>query len=130
MVTRHILYLTCETDEYTLCVMNSTALENDRDATIRTIRTNLRKRGLKWVTVRGGRGTAWGWITICAAPSKGANRYGNMTEEQRAELATALGLDTVHHQGVSVPAGSDYRAEYIARSEGKTPSVVGVPYWD
>lgn len=109
---------------------SETAPENDRDETIRIIRTNLRNRGLKWVSVKGGRGTAWSWITIKAMPSKGANQWGDLTEAQSAELAAALGLEVVHHQGVSIAASNAYRREYIERSEGKTPSVIAEPYWD
>lgn len=101
----------------------------DRNETIKQIRTNLRSRGLKWVSVTGGRGTAWGWIRISTQPSKG-DEYGNMTEEQRAELAEALGLERVHFQGESIPASSAYYEEYIARSKGETPTRYGEVYWD
>jgi hypothetical protein len=105
-------------------------IADDRALTIATIRTNLRKRGLKWITVKGDRGTAWGWITICAKPSEGADEYGRMTDEQRAQLAAALGVESVHPQGVSIPASGAYRVEYIERSAGQEPTVIGEPYWD
>lgn len=108
--------------------MNPTA--TDRDQAIATIRTNLRRRGLKWISVKGGRGTAWGWITICAMPSKGANTSGDLTPDQQVELTNALGLDSVSRQGESIPASSAYRQEYIDRSAGRTPSQIGTPYWD
>ena len=28
------------------------------------------------------------------------------------------------------PAASDYYQEYIDRATGRTPSVIGIPYWD
>jgi hypothetical protein len=109
--------------------MNSATIS--RDEATRTIRTNLRRRGLGWVSVRGGRGTAWGWITICAMPSKAANEWGSLTPDQQAALASALGIEpTLAHQHVSIPASSAYYAEYIARSAGETPTVYGTRYWD
>ena len=50
-----------------------------------------------------------------------------ITPEERAAL---LGLDNVHMQGVSIPGGSDYYAEYVARAAGLAPVVVGQRYWD
>lgn len=106
-------------------------MEYDRNETIAAIRTNLRARGLKWVSVTGGRGTAYGWITIKAMPSKGRDRYGNLTDEQKVVLGEALGLEgPAHVQGVNIPASTDYRKEYVARSKGETPVVIGMPYWD
>lgn len=103
-------------------------LAGDRDATIRTIRAALRRRtGRPW-SVTGGRGTAWGWIRISAPPARRINHA--MTDDDRRDLAAVLGLDYVHHQGETIPASIDYRAEYIDRAEGRTPSRFGRPYWD
>ena len=52
-----------------------------------------------------------------------------MTEADQSELSELLGV-TVHHQGESVPAQADYRAEYVDRANGRPPSRVGVPSWD
>lgn len=102
----------------------------DRDEAIRQIRAALRRRSGRAWSVTGGRGTAWGWITITAPPARRVE-YGSMSDTDRAELGELLGLDgRAHHQGVSIPAGSDYRAEYIDRAEGRAPTTVGVPYWD
>lgn len=58
-------------------------------------------------------------------------KFGHMAPEERAELAELLGLSRpVHFQGESIPAGGNYRAEYVARAEGRTPVVHGVQYWD
>jgi len=101
----------------------------DRNATIATIRAALRRRtGLTW-SVTGGRGTSWGWIRIQAPPTRRVG-YGYLSDEDRAILARALGLDRIHQQGESIPAGIDYRVEYIDRAEGRTPSRIGQPYWD
>lgn len=129
--------------------------ELKRDEVIATIKRNLEKRsGKKW-SVTGGRGTAWGWLTIDAPPSRrtwfsipkntgnvepGREEYtevslpgkefGHIGPDDRAELAKLLGLDTIHHQGVSIPSGGDYWREYLERSEGKEPTKRGEPYWD
>ena len=102
---------------------------NDRDDTIRIIRDALKRRSGKAWSVTGGRGTAWGWIAITVPPRR-RTEFGGMTDSDRAELAQLLGLDSAHFQGVNIPASSDYRREYIDRAEGRTPSVVGRPYWD
>jgi hypothetical protein len=126
----------------------------DRNATIKAIRQALRKRSGKDWSVTGGRGTAWGWLTIDAPPSRrtwksrvvadckdenGFDVYeqydtgepgGYIGPADRAELARLLGLESVHHQGVSIASSRDYYAEYIDRAEGRTPRKVGVPYWD
>lgn len=105
----------------------------NRDEAITAIRAALRRRSAKKWSVRGGRGTSWGWITIIAPPKR-CDEYGSMSESDRAELADLLGLDAAsaaaHHQGVQIPASTQYRREYIARAEGRKPDVIGTPYWD
>lgn len=131
----------------------ATAIEVDRDSTIKRIRKALNRRSPKSWSVTGGRGTSWGWIHIDAPPSRRTMHCrlkagaistrpedyemvdtgepdGKSTPEDRAELAKLLGLERVHAQGVSIPAGNDYYREYIDRAEGRTPSVQGKPYWD
>lgn len=141
----------------------------DRDTAIKAIRTALRRRSGKTWSVKGGRGTAYGWITISAPPKRlGCARFCRLVDgascadcgrhhtepnarpdgvcakhqcsadcwtayivpEDRRELAALLGLARVHAQGESVPASSDYRAEYVARAEGRAPTVIGEQYWD
>lgn len=100
-----------------------------RDEAICAIRAALRERtGQPW-SVTGGRGTAWGWITI-NAPKKRRGAHSTLTDEDRATLAEALDLGHVHDQGVSIPSGTSYRAEYVARARGEKPTVHGTPYWD
>jgi hypothetical protein len=103
-------------------------MANDRDEAIKAIKNALKARSGKAWSVTGGRGTAWGWITIQSPPSR-RDSYGCMTDADREELGALLGV-RVHAQGESIPAGSDYRREYIARAAGLTPAVVGTPYWD
>jgi hypothetical protein len=100
----------------------------DRDTAIKAIRSALRRRSGKAWSVRGGRGTSWGWITISAAPAR-LGRFGELSDEDRAELERLLGV-TVHSQGVTVAASNDYRREFIARAEGREPEAHGQPYWD
>lgn len=121
----------------------------DRDETIKLIRTALKRRSGKTWSVTGGRGTAWGWLEIDAPPSKRTEKSrpkadnpseyeyydsgtpgGHMTKTCRDELAKLLGLETVHIQGVSIPASNQYYQEYIDRAEGRTPSIIGRQYWD
>lgn len=101
----------------------------DRNTAIAAIRFALQRRtGRAW-SVTGGRGTAWGWITVSSPPARRLD-YGCMTDEDATALAAALGLDRVHQQGVSIPASYGHRAEYVARALGKTPTTYGQTYWD
>lgn len=126
----------------------------DRDEAIDRIRRALKARSGKAWSVTGGRGTAYGWLKIDAPPrrctwhflttgqrdesgydvydevSDPEKPFGHMGPAERAELGQLLGLSDVHHQGVSIPAGSDYREEYAARAEGRPVERFGTPYWD
>jgi len=124
---------------------------SDRNETIKAIRAALKRRSGKPWSVTGGRGTAWGWITVDAPPARqtwesylpegtpdepGAYRArdtgqpgGNTSPGDRDELAALLGLDRVHLP-YSIPASSDYYQEATDRAEGREPSVIGRPYWD
>ncbi len=103
---------------------------DDRDTTIKAIREALRARSDRAWSVRGGRGTSWGWITVVAPPAR-CDAYGSMSETDRVELGALLGLpDGAHHQGVLIPASSAHRREYLARAEGRTPAEIAQPYWD
>jgi hypothetical protein len=103
----------------------------DRNETIKTIRTALRKRSGKAWSVRGGTGTAWGWITISSPPARSADKWGSMTDAEAKELGELLGFDRpVHHQGASIAASDKHYREFIDRAEGRKPSVIGTQYWD
>lgn len=133
----------------------TTATMIDRDTAILRIRKALKVRSGKAWSVTGGRGTAWGWIEIDAPPRRRTwqdvataetdpmsglpvyaevndpdHEFGHMGPDDRTELARLLGLETVHFQGVSIPSGSDYREEYVARAEGREPERFGERYWD
>lgn len=102
----------------------------DRNEAIKAIRSALKQRSGKAWSVKGDRGTAWGWIQISSPPSRRVD-FGYMTEADAEELGRLLDLGRpAHCQGVSIAAGSDYRLEYVARAQGKTPTVHGTPYWD
>jgi hypothetical protein len=109
-------------------VTRPTAAPIDRGEAILAIRAALRARSNRSWSVRGGRGTSWGWITIIAAPKRLVDGF--MTDDDRAELAGLLGLDSVHGQGELIPASSAHRREYLARAQGREPAVRGEPYWD
>lgn len=97
----------------------------ERDEAILRIRTALKKRSGKSWSVRGGSGTAWGWITVDVPPAREANRTAELKE-----LAQLMNVDTIHQQGMDIPASTDYRQEAVDRAEGREPSVYGKPYWD
>lgn len=102
----------------------------DRDETITGIRAALKRRSSKRWSVRGGRGTTWGWITIIAPPAR-RGVYNEMSDEDCKELGELFGLERpAHCQGLTVPASTQYRQEYLARAEGRQPDVIAEPYWD
>jgi hypothetical protein len=102
---------------------------HDRNTAIAAIRDALRRRtGRAW-SVTGGRGTAWGWITVSSPPARRVG-FGYLSDDDATALAAALGLERVHQQGVSIPASYGHRAEYVARALGQTPTVYGQTYWD
>ena len=101
----------------------------DRKEALTRIKRGLESRSGKRWSVKGGRGTAWGWLTVSAMPAA-LDEFGDLRQTDRAELATLLDLPMVHHQGVSIPASSDFWREYVDRAEGTTPTVRGEKYWD
>jgi len=100
----------------------------DRNETIKRIRAGLRKRSGKAWSVKGGRGTAWGWIRVSAPPARLVDGY--ISDDDRRELATLLGIEKIHNQGENIPCSNQYYQEYVDRAEGYIPRVVGRPYWD
>lgn len=99
----------------------------DRNEAIARIKAGLKARtGRSW-SVTGGRGTAWGWITITAPPARRESSV--LQADDQAMLSMALGMN-VHGQGEKVPASNAYRVEFVARAEGRTPEAHGVQYWD
>ena len=99
-----------------------------RNNVIKRIKAGLAKRGFEY-SVTGGRGTAWGWITIDLLPS--VDRL--LTPEKRAEayrtMNEALG-NPAGSGSQSVPSSIAYYREYVDRAEGRTPAKLGEPYWD
>jgi hypothetical protein len=114
----------------------------DRNEAIKRIRAALKKStGRAW-SVTGGRGTAWGWITVDAPPRRRtADHRGEdvgepghyMTMEDRKTLGgimREMQSGIAHHQGVSIPASGAYRRYYVALAEGEEPTDTPTPYWD
>jgi hypothetical protein len=99
---------------------------NDRNDTIATIKANLKARGFSY-SVTGGRGTAWGWIHIDLMPKMFKSNE-QIIKAERVRMNEAFGLNGA--SDISVPSSSAYYREYIERSAGKVPSVLGKPYWD
>jgi hypothetical protein len=103
----------------------------DRASVILRIRLGLQRRSDKAWSVRGGVGTAYGWITVASPPSRCDGYLGTMSDEDRRELADLLGLDEpVQSQGYAVADSFDHYREAIDRAEGRAPRVVAEPYWD
>lgn len=99
----------------------------DRNLTIKALRKALKARtGRSW-SVTGGRGTAWGWITIQAPPAR-QDGY-STSEEDREILGQALG-ERVGHQGAFVPASQDHRREILEQAHGLAVSQGASQYWD
>lgn len=119
--------MTATKDNANQAILESIAADPlSRDNVIRALRNALKRRSLRKWSVTGGRGTAWGWITITARKADSS-----MDETERKELALLFGLEhPVHFQGLNIPASNDYRREYLDRAEGRMPSVTAVPYWD
>lgn len=100
----------------------------DRNEAIKEIKAALARRSGKAWSVTGGRGTAWGWITV-AVPPKAREEFGYMSAAACAELEQLLGVP-VHRQGVSIPASTAYYQEFVDRANGREPTRRGEPYWD
>lgn len=99
-----------------------------RDEAIERIKTALKtKTGRAW-SVRGGRGSAWAWITV-TAPPKRRNEFGYLNQADRAELAKAFQCDSVHNQGITIAASAAHRREFVNRVEGNAFEVAEA-YWD
>jgi len=105
----------------------------DRNTAIKAIREALKERSGRSWSVTGGRGTAWGWITISAPPRRMEGMW--MSAEDSAELMRLLGRDLAASgreriQQITVPDAGDFRREYVARAQGREPEVIGQRYWD
>lgn len=124
----------------------------DRNQTIALLKELLKQRtGTSW-SVRGGKGTAWGWIKIESMPARqtwrsrlkeGAmsnapenfERYdsgmpgGSMSPDDIAALSDALGK-RVHCQGESVAASTQHRLEVLQRAAGVQVTAKPEQYWD
>ena len=131
-------------------------LSYDRDSTIAAIRAALKRRSGKAWSVKGGRGTSWGWISVDAPPARCTGRHvpkphniiaqapgvenwdyvdtgvrgGGITPADLAELGALRSLEYVHTQGLKIPACGDYYREYVERAHGLPVTKAGEPYWD
>ena len=103
-----------------------------RAEVIRAISQALRRRSGRAWSVTGGRGTAYGWLTISAPPSRRLHPGGScMNDIDCAELGRLLGLGRpAFCQGEGIAASYDYRAEYLQRAHGDPVTISGKQYWD
>lgn len=112
-------------------VLANTSAPDGRDETIRRIRAGLKARSGKAWSVRGGDGTAWGWIEISSPPRRCVGEYGYMSLEDRAELSNLLGgAKIIDPRGISVPASNAFYTEFTDLAEGRPPRCAGTQYWD
>lgn len=99
------------------------------DWTVEQIRAGLKTRSGKAWSVTRGRGTAYSWINV-TSPKNRLSPTGYMTDAEAAELGRLFGLPrAVHHQGESIPGGSDFHQEFVDRAWGRTPTRYGVAHW-
>lgn len=93
------------------------------------IKASLKARtGRSW-SVKIDSGSAYGWLTIASMP-KDFNEW-SMKDEDRKELATALGLDYVHNQGEKVPPQRDFYRVALARAmTGTDLGYTATPNWN
>lgn len=103
-------------------------MRDETKETAAKIKTALKARSGKTWSVTVARGSSAGWLTIEATPAHRED-FGYTPKALRDELALLLRLDSVHQQGVLIPASSAHYREYIDRAEGRTPSVIAQPYW-
>ena len=124
---------------------------NSRDEAIAAIKADLKRRSGRAWSVTGGRGTAWGWITITAPPARRTWEWretaesqasarpvyeaievglpgGSLSPADRLDLARMLST-MVGPSGESIPASSAHYREYRDRAAGR-PYVVAEQYWD
>ncbi len=88
----------------------------DRKRVVWRLKEALERRSGKRWSVTGGTGTAYGWITV-SCPPKERVEFGYMPEARCMELAKLMGLERVHNQGLTIPAGHDFYRLYWARAE-------------
>ncbi len=89
-----------------------------RSTVVQAIRSGLRQRSTLTWSVRAGRGTVANWITIIAPPARLGPSCA-MTPQDCTALATLLGLDYVHPQGVMIEPGHANWREYMMRAKGR-----------
>lgn len=102
--------------------------EWSRNNVIRNIKRALKSRGMDY-SVRGGRGTAWGWIHVDLLPSVDRLLTPDKRREAYVVLNRAFGLDLQSGQ-VTIPASSAHYREYLERARGLKPTKIAQPYWD
>jgi hypothetical protein len=113
-------------------IMSATAtkISITLEETIKTIRTELKRRTGKTWSVTRGSGTAYGWLRITAPPARQTGEFEYMTEEDIKTLGEAMGFDRpISRQGLSVPASTEHYREYVNRAKG-LPFEVAQAYWD
>ena len=94
----------------------------DRNVYTKELRSILKKRTGRTWSVKGGTGTAWSWLDICAPPARLVDGY-RMTPDDESLLAAVLGESHIgqHYQ---IPPTGGYRAHVMARCVGLDASQI------
>jgi len=129
--------------------------DKGRDAIIAAIRNALKTRSGKAWSVTGGRGTAWGWITVESPPARRTQRCrlkagavtnwpddyevydsgepgGSMTRADAADLAGLLGIEPSQcRQHWSIPSQRDFQRLALCRAmHGHDGGFTASANWD
>lgn len=106
------------------------------------MRKGLNKRAPGLASVTRGTGTAYSWLHVDVAPKRRtcdwqgtapatSEHLGYSCAPDRARLKALLDLASIHPQGEQIPPTQGCRAEWIARAEGRKPTIrCGAPDWD
>ena len=108
-----------------------TIVHLDATSVILRIAIGLRGRSPRRWVVRGGP-LAWYGKLLITTPPERQLPDGTISEDDRRQLATLLGLDEpVGPEGAVIVGSTDQYVEYIDRAEGRAPRVIGeIHPWD
>lgn len=85
--------------------------------------------GRAW-SVRGSRGTAYGWLNVSAPKDREEGPYGYTSEEDRVLLREAFQTERIHHQGYMIPSSRGFYWQAAQAVTGRPITIHGVRDWD
>lgn len=98
----------------------------DRDTTIAELRTQLRARTGRVWSVKGQRGTAWGWIDITTPPRR---RVDGRPPAADVEILVEIFGHMASSGTLSIAASRDHYREALQNAHNLSPEEAQ-PYWD